>query len=127
MTRQPLKVLVVDDQVPFPAAARLMLSVTDDFQVVADASSVGDAVRYVDQHGVDVVLMDVNMAPMNGIQGARLLLGRPTPPLVVLCSTYDAHHLPPIPDDLDVPFISKDQLDPELLLELWRRSRVDGR
>lgn len=118
---------MVDDQVPFPAAARLMLSVTDDFTVVADASSVADAVRYVDEHGVDVVLMDVNMVPTNGIQGARLLLRRPAPPLVVLCSTYGAQYLPPIPDDLDVPFISKDQLDPELLLELWRRSRADGR
>lgn len=119
--RAPAAVLVVDDQVYFPVAARAILGLTDDFEVVGEASSVAEALGLLDQLAVDLVLMDVNMEPVNGIEGARQVLSRADPPAVVLCSTLPEDKLPPIPADLGVSFLYKGDLDPETLLAAWLR------
>lgn len=121
--REPLSVLVVDDQIHFPRAARAMLELTGEFAVAGQASSVAELLQLLDAVSVDVVLMDVNMTPVNGIDGARLVLERSNPPAVVLCSTVTRDRLPPIPDDLPVPFLYKGDLDPETLMTAWRHIR----
>src|SRR5204863_103621 len=72
----------------------------------------------------DLVLMDVNLPGINGIEASRVLTTRPKPPIVVLLSTYDEGEL-----DYDdcgaAAYITKSAFDPGRLADVW--AAVNGR
>jgi DNA-binding NarL/FixJ family response regulator len=71
MTR--LRVVIADDQPMMRAGFKAVLEATGDIQVVAEASTGAEAVAAAKQHAPDVVLMDIRMPEMDGIEATRQL------------------------------------------------------
>ena len=84
-----VSVLIVDDQAPFLRAMSAVVEETDGFQVVAHASSGEEAVRAACALLPDLVLMDVNLPGIDGLEATRRLRARTPAPVVLLLSTYD--------------------------------------
>ena len=89
-----MQVLVVDDQPPFRAAARAVLSRIAEFDLVGEAASGEEAVAMSESLHPDLVLMDINMGEMNGIEATRLVTASRPDTMVILVSTYAAADLP---------------------------------
>ena len=85
-----IRVLVVDDQAMVREGLRMILDLQDDIEVVAEAGDGQAALHAVAEHRPDVVLMDIRMPGMDGLQATERLLrgGRPGPR--VLCSPPSA-------------------------------------
>jgi DNA-binding NarL/FixJ family response regulator len=81
-----INVLLVDDQELFREIARSMFESTGEFKVIAEAVDGVEAVSAYAQHSPDFVLMDVQMARMNGIEAARQILQSDPRANVVLIS-----------------------------------------
>jgi len=69
----PIKILIVDDHQLVREGIQLMLSNTDEIDVIAEATNGKEAVNYSEEHDVDVVLLDLNMPEMNGIDACKAL------------------------------------------------------
>lgn len=82
-------VLIVDDQELFRESLKVVLSVSPGIQVVDAASSVAEALKSAAAHRPDVVLMDVRMPGMDGVEGTRLLKERYPEMKVVVLTTFD--------------------------------------
>src|SRR5712671_8239353 len=90
----PHAVVVVDDQAPFRLAAKAVLRRIDCFELAGEASSGAEAIDLVDTLRPALVLMDINMPEMNGIEATRRILAAHPDVVVFLCSTYDLADLP---------------------------------
>ncbi len=80
------EVMLVDDQAAFRRLARSLLERDEEFRVVAEASSGVEALSLMERISPDLVLMDVQMQPMDGFEVARLMLGRYSRVKIVLTS-----------------------------------------
>ena len=81
-----LRVLLVDDQELFRDMARSMFSGSDDFEVIAEAEDGIEAVNVYPKLNPDLVLMDMQMARMNGLEATREILKWDPDALVVMTS-----------------------------------------
>ena len=71
--RERVSVMIVDDQPPFRAAARAVVDRVAGFELVAEVASGEEAVEASDQFGPQLVLMDINMGELDGIEATRLI------------------------------------------------------
>lgn len=85
---EPLRVVIADDQALVRAGFRMILT-ADGIDVVAEAANGADAVEAVRRTGPDVVLMDIRMPAMDGIEAARRVLAADHPPRVIMLTTFD--------------------------------------
>ena len=112
--------LVVDDQAPFRIAARSVVRATPGFEVHAEATSGEEAVRAVEASPPDLVLMDINMEGIGGIEATRRITAAHPKVKVVLLSTYEADDLP---DDARrcgaAAYVNKELFDPDMLERVW--------
>lgn len=118
----PVRVVIVDDQAPFRRVARAVVGRTPGFAVVADGDSGEEAVRLCEELHPDLLLIDVQMPGMGGVEAA-LRVRAAGWSLVVLVSTQSR-------DDLDLVdpatgeellFLPKESLTPARLAELWEQ------
>jgi DNA-binding NarL/FixJ family response regulator len=115
-----VSVLVVDDQAPFRLAARAVLRRADGFELVGEAATGEEAVDKVAELRPALVLMDINMPGINGIEATRRLLDKVPGTVVFLCSTYQRADLPPEASASGAAaYVNKEELGPGLLRELW--------
>ena len=86
-----IRVLLVDDDALVRSGLRMMLS--GHVEIVGEADDGREALAAVDRHRPDVVLMDIRMPHVDGIEATRLLRAQPTPPEVIVLTTFDADEL----------------------------------
>lgn len=88
-----MRVLIADDEAPARARLRALLDELGGHEVVGEAASGEQVVRLCQSLVVDVVLLDIRMPGMTGLEAARILARRAQPPAVVFTTAYDAHAL----------------------------------
>jgi DNA-binding NarL/FixJ family response regulator len=84
-----VRVLLADDQPLVRASLRVVIADTDDLEVVGEAGSGAEAVRLVQDLGPDVVVMDIRMPGMDGIEATRHIVNGSGAPRVVVLTTFD--------------------------------------
>jgi DNA-binding NarL/FixJ family response regulator len=92
MTSQPgpVSVLIVDDDPLVRSGLALILGGAPSVEVVAQAANGRDGIAAVSEHRPDVVLMDIRMPVMDGIEATAALSALPGPPKVIVLTTFDA-------------------------------------
>jgi DNA-binding NarL/FixJ family response regulator len=112
-------VLIVDDQPPFRSVARTLVSMIAGWQVVAEAASGEEAVSAAAIERPDVILMDINLPGINGIEATRRILAADPAVKVALVSTYAADDLPSDAMECGAAcYLRKEDLSPRALREL---------
>ncbi|MFI1964572.1 response regulator [Streptomyces pathocidini] len=91
--REPVRVVIVDDEQLVRLALRLVIDGEPDLTVVAEAADGDAALTVVDEQRPDVVLMDIRMPGRDGLSTTRELLTRPAPPRVLMLTTFDSDDL----------------------------------
>jgi len=113
-------VMVVDDQRPFRGAARAVVSATPGFEIVGEAESGEEAVEMAARLHPRLVLMDINMPGINGIEATRRITTAEPGTVVMLVSTYQADDLPSGADSCGAAaYVNKEQLSPQVVEDLW--------
>jgi len=85
---KPIRILLADDHTVVRKGLRLLLENEPGFQVVADAATGREAVALAEQHEPDVVVMDIAMPILNGIEAARQIVARQPNAAVVFLSMH---------------------------------------
>lgn len=85
----PVRVLLVDDQPLLRMGFRLILEGEDDLRIVGEASNGAEAVRHVRELAPDVVLMDVRMPVLDGIEATRAIAASGSDAKIIILTTFD--------------------------------------
>ncbi|MEX2573694.1 MAG: response regulator transcription factor [Balneolaceae bacterium] len=88
--RKKIKILIADDHPLMRRSLRKILSEDDDLQVVAEAINGKEAVELTRSHSPHVVLMDVNMPEMNGIEASRHIISENASVLIIGISFHES-------------------------------------
>jgi DNA-binding NarL/FixJ family response regulator len=89
VTDDPVRVVVVDDQELVRAGFRMVLDAQPDMTVVGEAGDGLDAVRVVAGTRPDIVLMDVRMPRLDGVEATRRIRAAADAPKVLVLTTFD--------------------------------------
>jgi DNA-binding NarL/FixJ family response regulator len=89
VTEAPIRVLIADDQALMRAGFRMILDAQPDIEVVGEAIDGTDAIRHYELLVPDVVVMDVRMPTMDGIEATRRLTALAPPARVLILTTFD--------------------------------------
>ena len=84
-----VRVLLVDDQPLMLVGLGILIGDTDDLEVAGEAGDGREAVRLVRELRPDVVVMDIRMPGMDGIEATRQATAEPDPPKVLVLTTFD--------------------------------------
>jgi DNA-binding NarL/FixJ family response regulator len=85
-----ISVLIADDQELVRSGFKLMLDVEPDIAVIAEAADGADAVEQARAHRPDVILMDIRMPRLDGIEATRCITSESPTSQVLILTTYDA-------------------------------------
>ena len=117
-----VRVLVVDDSVPCRRAAAAVVRVSDGFELSGTARSGAEAVRLAEALRPDLVLLDVRMREMSGIDAAQLILEQRPETVVVLVSAWAEETASErVARCGAAAALPKHDLKPRVLDELWAR------
>jgi DNA-binding NarL/FixJ family response regulator len=88
-----VRVLLVDDDPLVRAGLRMILEGDNSIEIVAEVGDGAGVPAILDRHRIDVVLMDLRMPRVDGIEATRAARTRPNPPAVVVLTTFHADDL----------------------------------
>jgi DNA-binding NarL/FixJ family response regulator len=121
MTADRVRVWVVDDQASFRRAAVEMLATTKGFVLAGECETGESAIELIPDDGAGIVLMDIHMPGLGGIEATRRIRATHPDVMVLLMSTYDLDDLPAGAADCGAAaYVHKENLSPDLLTRLWR-------
>ena len=120
----PVRVLIVDDQEPFRMAARMVVEATDGFEVVGESETGEQSVDMARELSPDLVLMDVNLPGINGLDATRQILSEADETtnrvVILLLSTYEeAEYAPRAVECGAAAYIPKSSFGPDRLADAW--------
>lgn len=84
-----IRLVVVDDQHLVRAGFRMILEAEPDLLVVGEAANGRQAIEVVERAQADVVLMDIRMPELDGIEATRIITSRPSAPRILVLTTFD--------------------------------------
>ena len=118
-------VLLVDDHRLVRAGLRMLLDSTPDLQVIAEAANGGEAIRLAAEHDPDLILMDLRMPGLDGVEATRQITSaHPKSKVLVLTTFGDDDHLFPALAAGASGYLVKDT-EPDDLIDAIRRT-IDG-
>jgi two-component system invasion response regulator UvrY len=124
---EEIDVLIVDDQEAFRAAARTVVAASRGFSVAAEAASGEQAIELSSTIAPDIVLMDINLPGINGLQATSRIVSASPQVRVLLMSTYRVEDLPADARDCGATaYVHKEDLSPALLREFAEGRYVGG-
>jgi CheY-like chemotaxis protein len=116
-----VRVMTVDDQERFRGVARDVIEATSGFQCVGEAASGEEALREFDRIAPELVLVDVRMPGLDGIEVARRLHQSSPETVIVLISIEEPADLPSVGKLTGgVPLVRKQDFGPRLLRRIWK-------
>ncbi|NPA26890.1 MAG: response regulator transcription factor [Chloroflexi bacterium] len=117
-----ITVLIVDDHAVVRQGVRAFLETQPDIQVIGEAASGAEAVRLVERYAPDVVLMDLVMPGMDGVEATRAIKRlSPRSQVIVLTSYHDDEHIFPAIRAGALSYLLKD-VSPDALADAVRRA-----
>ena len=120
----PISVLTVDDQAIFRSVARDVIEATPGFAAIGEAASGPEALTASGALRPDLVLLDVRMPGMDGIETARRLRDARPDAVVVLVSMEEMADVDATTETCGAAaFVRKQDLSPALLLSVWTTHR----
>src|SRR3954451_22651860 len=120
LANEQVGVLVVDDQVVFRQAAHEVIDATDDFELLGEAASGAHALVAVAELEPDLVLLDVRMPGMDGIETATRLHAEHPAAVLVLITIEEAPNLPAgMASCGAAELVRKQDFCPALLRRVW--------
>ncbi|MDP1793346.1 MAG: response regulator transcription factor [Acidimicrobiales bacterium] len=122
-----MRVLIVDDQDPFRDAARAVVDRAKDFEVIGEAASGEEAIATVDADPPDLILMDINMGGISGIDATRAITEAHPAVTVFLLSTYSVSDLPADVNTCGAAaYLNKEEFGGRVLRTTWEAGGQDG-
>ena len=119
-TNNSVRVLTVDDQAVFRGVARDVIDATPGFEAVGEAASGAEGLEAVERLSPQLVLLDVRMPGMDGIEVAQRLAATHPETVVVLISIEEGIDVPSAAQLDTVPLVRKQDFGPRLLRRLWK-------
>mgnify|MGYP003435800857 FL=1 len=89
MSEHRIRIVIVDDQALFRGGIAMLIQSQSDLELVGEAGNGADALSLVSATAPDLVLMDLRMPVMDGIEATERLMAAPTPPRVLVLTTFD--------------------------------------
>ncbi len=118
-----VRVLIVDDQLPFREASRMVVEMTDGFVVAGEAENGEEAVEMARELKPDLILMDVQMPGIDGLEATRRIRGLVDPPPVAVMSTHESGDYRQTALAAGAyAFIPKSEFSMDALEGLWRQA-----
>jgi two-component system, NarL family, invasion response regulator UvrY len=124
-TTDEVRTLVVDDQETFRAALGSLIAATPGFALAGEASNGEEGIAAVERLSPQLVVMDIRMAGIGGIETASILASLYPEVVVILTSVHGPEELPTdlVETSGAAAFARKQNLRPRLLRELWEEHR----
>jgi DNA-binding NarL/FixJ family response regulator len=117
---RPIRVVTVDDQAPFLEAARALVAHTPHFELVGESTDGAGALRLVHDADPDIVILDVRMPGIDGIEVAERLRSEDPSRVIVLVSSSEVRELAPLARACGAAALLRKQwMTPRMLRGLW--------
>jgi len=122
MTTEAASIMLVDDHPLLRKGLKQLIAMEDDMTVVAEASSGADALKLAEEHDPDLIVLDLNMQGMDGIETLKKLRDNGVTSRIIMLTVSDADDdvVAAITNGAD-GYLLKD-MEPELLLEQIHRA-----
>ena len=112
--------LIVDDQPPFRDASRMVVEMTDGFEVAGEAENGEQGVEMAANLQPDLILMDVKMPGIDGLEATRRIMSTEDPPHVLVMSTHESgNYEEPALAAGAIGFVPKSHFSMDTLEDVW--------